>query len=102
MTTKIYSIEDIKEMLKEVFENTEVQKAILFGSYAKNTPTAKSDVDILIDSDGKIKGLKYFAIIDRIKEKLNKEVDIIEKSEINKNSKIEKEINKTGVIVYEK
>lgn len=50
MTTKIYSINDIKEMLKEVLNNTEVEKAILFGSYAKKTPTKTSDIDILIDS----------------------------------------------------
>ncbi len=102
MTTKIYSIEDIKQMLNEILTNTEVEKAILFGSYAKNTPTTYSDIDILIDSNGKIKGLKFFAIIDMIREKFNKDVDVIEKSEINKNSKIEKEIEKTGVVVYEK
>ena len=39
MTTKIYSIEDIKNMVYEILANTEVEKAILFGSYAKNNPT---------------------------------------------------------------
>ena len=102
MTTKIYSINDIKIMLNEVLNNTDVEKAILFGSYAKNTQTQTSDIDILIDSNGKIKGLKFFAIIDMIREKFDKDVDVIEKTEIDKNSKIEKEIEKTGVIVYEK
>ncbi|MBR3003220.1 MAG: nucleotidyltransferase domain-containing protein [Clostridia bacterium] len=102
MTSRIYSINDIKQMLSEVLNNTEVEKAILFGSYAKNTPTKNSDIDILIDSNGKIKGLKFFAIIDIIKEKFNKDVDVIEKAEIEKGSKIEKEIEKTGVIVYER
>jgi len=37
-----------------------------------------------------------------IKEKFDKDVDVIEISEINKNSKIEKEITKTGVVIYEK
>ena len=102
MTTRIYTLEDIKEMLREVLTQTEVEKAILFGSYAKNKPTEQSDIDIIIDSNGKIKGLKYFAIIDMIKEKFNKDVDVIEKSEIDKNSKIEKEIERTGIVVYEK
>ena len=82
MTTKIYTLEDIKEMLREVLIHTEVEKAILFGSYAKNEPTEQSDIDILIDSDGKIRGLKYFAMIDMIKQKFNKEVDIIDKTEM--------------------
>ena len=101
MTTKIYSIDDIKSVLNEVLKNTEVSKAILFGSYAKNNQTENSDIDLLIDSNGKLKGLKFFSIIDLIREKFNKEVDVIEKSEINKNSRIEKEINKTGVVLYE-
>ena len=46
--------------------------------------------------------LKFFAIIDVIKEKFDKDVDVIEKSEVTKNSKIEREIEKTGVVVYEK
>ena len=102
MTTKIYSINDIKIILSEILNDTDVEKAILFGSYAKNTQTQTSDIDILIDSKGKVKGLKFFAIIDMIKEKFDKDVDVIEISEINKNSKIEKEITKTGVVVYEK
>lgn len=102
MTKRIYSINDIKNMLNEILCNTDVEKAILFGSYAKDVPTTSSDIDILIDSNGKLKGLKFFAIIDMIKEKFDKDVDIIEKSEINKNSKIEKEIERTGVVVYEK
>ncbi len=102
MTTKIYSIEDIKNMVYEILANTEVEKAILFGSYAKNKPTKNSDIDILIDSKGKIRGLKFFAIVDKIREKLDKEVDVIEKTEIDKNSKIEKEIENTGVVIYEK
>lgn len=102
MTTKIYTLEDIKEMLREILMNTEVEKAILFGSYAKNKPSELSDIDILIDSNGKIRGLKYFAIIDMIRQKFDKDVDIIEKTEIDKNSKIEKEIERTGIVIYEK
>lgn len=102
MTTKIYTLEDIKKMLREVLMHTDVEKAILFGSYAKNRPTEQSDIDILLDSNGKIRGLKYFAIIDMIRQKFDKDVDIIEKTEIDKNSKIEKEIERTGIVIYEK
>lgn len=102
MNTRIYSIDDIRKMLQEILVKTDVEKAILFGSYAKNTSDKYSDIDILIDSNGKIKGLKFFAIIDMIQEKFDKEVDVIEKSEIEKNSKIEKEIERTGVVIYER
>ena len=89
-------------MIREVLINTDVEKAILFGSYAKNVPDKNSDIDILIDCDGKINGLRFFAIIDMIREKFDKDVDVIEKSEIEKNSKIEKEIERTGIVIYER
>lgn len=41
-------------------------------------------------------------MVDKIREKLDKEVDVIEKLEIDENSKIEKEIEKTGIVIYEK
>ncbi len=99
---KIYSLEDIKKIIHDILIDTDVKQAILFGSYAKKNANEMSDIDILIDGNGKIKGLKFFAIIDMIKEKFDKDVDVIEKSEINKNSRIEKEIENTGVVIYEK
>ena len=102
MTTIIYSIDEIKEKIYDVLVNTDVEKAILFGSYAKNKPRPNSDIDILIDSKGRIKGLKFYAIIQLISEKLDKDVDVIEKSEIDSDSQIEKEIERTGVVIYER
>ena len=47
-------------------------------------------------------GFKLYSLITKIEEAFKKQVDAFEKSEIIKNSKIDKEIKKTGVIVYEK
>ena len=102
MSNKIYTIEEIKKILFKILKDTDVERAILFGSYAKNTPNKNSDLDILIDSNGKIKGLKFYAITENIRGKFDKKVDVIDKSEVDKNSKIEKEIEKTGIVVYEK
>ena len=102
MTEKIYSIEEIRSMLAGVLKDTTVQKAILFGSYAKEKSVAASDIDILVDSNETLKGLKFFALIDLIRETFQKEVDVIEKSEVIKNSKIDQEIKNTGVVVYER
>lgn len=102
MNSRVYSIDEIKRLLYEILSNTEVERAILFGSYAKNESTEDSDIDIVIDSKGKVNGLKFFLIMDMIKEKFQKEVDVIEQIEIEENSRIDEEIKKTGVIVYEK
>ena len=47
-------------------------------------------------------GFRLYSLITMIEEKFNKSVDAFEKSEIIENSKIDKEIKETGVIVYEK
>ena len=102
MNTRIYTINEIKDLLNEILKQTDVERAILFGSYAKNNQNKTSDIDILIDSKGKIKGLKFYALIDMIKETFDKDVDVIEKTEVDEGSEIDREIEQTGVVVYEK
>ena len=68
----------------------------------KNEETKNSDLDFIIDTKEKLMGFKLYSLITKIEETFNKNVDAFEKSEIIKNSKIDKEIKKTGVIVYEK
>ena len=79
-----------------------VYKVILFGSYAKQKATKKSDIDLVIDTNSELKGFALLKLICQIQEKLQKEVDGLEKYEIIENSLIDNEIKKTGVVVYEK
>lgn len=102
MSEKVYTIEEIKKMLKEVLENQPVYQVILFGSYAKNEASNNSDIDLVIDTNSTLKGFALLKLICLIQEKLNKQIDGFEKNEIINNSKIDNEIKRTGVIVYEK
>lgn len=102
MTKKIYTIEEIKNILADILENMPVYSVILFGSYAKNSADKNSDLDFVIDTKETLIGFKLFSLITKIEEAFNKEVDAFEKSEIIENSKIDKEIKRTGVVVYEK
>lgn len=101
MNNKIYNIDEIKTILNAFFKNTEVKKVTLFGSYAKNCATSHSDIDLIIDSNGKIKGFKLYSLISKIEELFGKNVDAFEQSEITPNSLVDKEIKSSGVIVYE-
>ena len=47
--TKLYTIEDIHQILNPIFEKSGVIKAVLFGSYAKNSARDDSDIDILVE-----------------------------------------------------
>ena len=102
MSQKVYSIEEIKQILANILQNMPVYSVVLFGSYAKNTANKDSDLDLIIDTKENLMGFKLYSLITKIEEAFKKNVDGFEKSEIIKDSAIDKEIKKTGVIVYEK
>ena len=102
MTEKIYTIEELKDILKEIFKNFSVKKAILFGSYAKNMQTSKSDIDLVIDSDGKLLNINFYGLLEDLVQRLNKNIDLFEISEIQKDSKIYNDIQSNGIVIYEK
>jgi len=54
--------------LLPIFNVYPIRKAILFGSYAKENATELSDVDLVIDSEGKIRGIDFFGILEEIVE----------------------------------
>ena len=97
-----YTIEELKSILQDILKNFAVKKAILFGSYAKNTPTSKSDIDLVIDSEGKLLNIYFYGLLEDLVQKLQKNIDLFEISEIQKNSRIYNDIQNEGVVVYEK
>jgi len=100
MTDTVYSYAQLKEMLTPVFSHNGVRKAVLFGSYGKGAASSKSDIDLLVDSG--LRGLKFVGLLGEIIETVNKDVDLIDVTHIEKGSRIEREIDATGVLLYEK
>lgn len=90
--------EIVKKELYPIFKKYGIKTAILFGSVAKNKHSIDSDVDILVDSG--LHGLKFFGLLEDIVNTINKQIDLIDVSQIKKGSKIEKEIENTGVLIY--
>lgn len=102
MSEKVYTIEEIKKILSEILKDFTVKKAILFGSYAKNLQTKKSDIDLVIDSEGKLLNINFYGLLEEIVEKMDKKIDLFEISEIKKGTPIYESIEKEGIVVYEK
>ena len=102
MSEKIYTIDELKKILASVLKKFDVKRAILFGSYAKNNPTAKSDIDLVVDSEGKLLNIYFYGLLEDLIQKLQKDVDLFEISEIQKDSRIYNDIQKEGIIIYEK
>lgn len=95
----ILSLEEIQKICSEVFSTYDVDFAILFGSYAKGNPYENSDVDILISTN--VTGLEYFGLVEKLRESLNKKVDLLNLEQLNDNPKLTYEILKSGVKIYE-
>ena len=71
---------------------------ILFGSYAKGNAGDSSDVDLLISSD--VKGLKFFGMVEKLRETLHKRVDVLDLDQLKNNLELTDEILKDGIRIY--
>lgn len=94
----LYTIYEIKKVLKPIFDKHKVKKAILFGSYVKGTADTRSDIDLVVETN--LRGLDFYGLLGEVSDKLRFPVDLIEKKEIKKNSKFDKEVKETGVTIY--
>lgn len=98
MSDKIYSISNIQALLQPVFKAYDIKKAVLFGSYAKGSAAKNSDVDILVDSG--LKGLAFFGLLEDVVTALDKNVDMLDVTQVIPDSMVDKEIAKSGVLIY--
>jgi len=96
------TIDEIKQKLAPIFDGNGVKKAVLFGSYAKAGATNKSDIDLMIDAEDHIRGLKLYGLLGEIKDSIGLDVDLIVQRMIIENSRIDQEIKNTGVVIYER
>lgn len=96
---KTYTLNEIKTVLHPIFSSYGIKRAVLFGSYAKGEATDRSDVDLVVDCSQR--GLKFYGMVNAIETGLQKECDVFRSSSIVKDSLISKEIEDTGVVIYE-
>ena len=91
--------EDIVAACAEVFSEYDVHYCYLFGSYAKGTATEASDVDLLISTS--VSGLRYYGLAEKLREKLKKNVDLINLEQLLDNQELLNNILKDGEKIYE-
>lgn len=99
-STGILSFLTIKKGVTEIAEKYHIKRIYLFGSYVKGQATANSDVDLYMESD--LYGLEYFEFVEQLRENLKKKVEVLSNKTVQEQSKIDEEIKKTGVLIYER
>ncbi len=99
---KLLNVQEISDNAKMIFVNNSVKRALLFGSYAYGNPTEESDIDIVIDTEGKLSFLRVCGICEELKQVFNKKVDLFDIREIKQGSNTLEDILTKGVLLYEK
>ncbi|MDE5850766.1 MAG: nucleotidyltransferase family protein [Muribaculaceae bacterium] len=92
----------IIDRLKDFFSTEPVEKAWVFGSYARGEETSESDIDILVRySKDTCLGLFGIAeLIDKLENLLGKKVDLVEEGTLY--SRVAKTVNAEKIQIYER
>ena len=77
MSEKVYTIEEIKKMINDIFRKYGIEKAYIFGSYARGEANKESDIDIMIKKGNLKTLLQLSALAYEIEQILKKQIDIV-------------------------
>ncbi len=94
----LLTIEKIKDTVTSVLVNYDVEYCYLFGSYAKGSVTETSDIDLLMSTS--ITGMRFYSLVEELRIKLKKKVEIITLPTLEENPSLINEVLKDGIKVY--
>jgi predicted nucleotidyltransferase/DNA-binding XRE family transcriptional regulator len=98
---KVLTYLEIKKAVKEVASKHDIKRVYLFGSYAKGLATPNSDIDLYMETN--IKDMTHFEIAEEFRQRLlDKKVELFSPMLVIKNSRIDKEIKESGILLYER
>ena len=94
----LLTMEQIKNTCSAIFRDYSIEYCYVFGSYAKGKATEKSDVDLLVAMP--VDGMKFFVLVETLREKLKKKVDLLDIAQLNNNPPLVHEILRDGIKIY--
>jgi uncharacterized protein len=90
-----------KLLIQQFFTGRPVNRAYLFGSYARDEATENSDVDILVELDhSRPIGMKFFAYRAELEDLLHKKVDLVSDEGLSRH--VKPFIDKEKILIYER
>lgn len=99
MSKRIFTIEEIKELILPIVRKYEVNEVYLFGSYARGEADENSDLDFLVYGGENFKLKLILALAEEVREVLDKDVDMYEIHEIKQDSDFYRAIMKDKLVV---
>lgn len=97
MPNRIYTRHEIAGAVLPLLKKYRAEKAILFGSYARQDADAASDIDLVIIGGTHFDPTDVFCIAEELHRMLGKKVDVFELQEINAGSPFYRAILEEGV-----
>lgn len=98
--TGILTLLEITRMVRAIASQYEINKVLLFGSYVKGKAKPRSDIDLYIEAS--LTGLAYFDFTEKLRQSLNKKIDLFSNLTLDSNSSTYLEIEDTGITIYER
>ena len=92
----------IVDKLKAFFPTYPIEKAWIFGSYARGEETKKSDLDILVrfNENATISLFDYVRIMDKMEKLLHKKIDLVSEGGVMPFAK--EVIDNDKILIYER
>lgn len=88
--------------ISDYFITQPIQKAWIFGSYARSEDNARSDIDILVSfiPDTKVTLFKYVHMMNDLQALTGKRIDLIEDGQLKQFARNSAEVDK--ILIYER
>ncbi len=92
----------IVNRLSKYFASQPIEKAWIFGSYARSEENKKSDIDILVNfsPESKVTLFKYIHIVNDLQALTGKKIDLVEDGQLKQFAKSSAENDK--ILIYER
>lgn len=92
----------IINIISRYFDTQPIEKAWIFGSFARAEENTMSDIDILVNfiPNEKVTLLKYIHIVNDLQALTGKKVDLVEKGQLKKFA--EQSVENEKVLIYER
>lgn len=95
--TDILTLDSLSGIVRPIMRRHNVDKAVVFGSYARGTASPQSDIDVVVFGGEGFRGRSVFAIAEELHEASGKNVDVYERRELQEGSPLLDAVEAEGV-----
>ena len=99
MKNKSHLNEEVKEIIISILVKHGIKRILVFGSYARNEATTKSDLDLIVDFPEGTSLLDHIGIEIELSEALNMKIDLLSRNGIS--PYIKDHVLKEAIVIYE-